>query len=89
MFLTESRGHERRFDDLIARNHGGYRIAGAELQRAQNAYTAMERAEERAAIALVAGAVLGAGTLVYALYPRSHGPRLTAVGPGLGLELTW
>ncbi|HTN88344.1 MAG TPA: hypothetical protein VL242_31905 [Sorangium sp.] len=89
IFLTESRGHERRFDDLIARNHGGYRIAGAELQRAQNAYHAMERAEERAAIALVAGAVLGAGTLVYALYPRSHGPRLTAVGPGLGLELTW
>ncbi|WP_437304024.1 hypothetical protein [Sorangium sp. So ce388] len=89
IFLTESRGHERRFDDLIARNHGGYRIAGAELQRAQNAYSAMERAEERAAIALVAGAVLGAGTLVYALYPRSHVPRLTAAGPGLGLELTW
>ncbi|MGK3986315.1 hypothetical protein WME99_24930 [Sorangium sp. So ce136] len=89
IFLTESRGHERRFDDLIARNHGGYRIAGAELQRAQHAYGAMERAEERAAVALVAGAVLGAGTLVYALFPRSRGPRLTAAGPGLGLELTW
>ncbi|XXY14745.1 hypothetical protein WME88_41560 [Sorangium sp. So ce216] len=89
IFLTESRGHERRFDDLIARNHGGYRIAGAELQRAQSAYGAMERAEERAAVALVAGAVLGAGTLVYALFPRSRGPRLTAAGPGLGLELTW
>ncbi|WP_437659600.1 hypothetical protein [Sorangium sp. So ce1182] len=89
IFLTESRGHERRFDDLIARNHGGYRIAGAELQRAQHAYSAMERAEERAAVALVAGAVLGAGTLVYALFPRSRGPRLTAAGPGLGLELTW
>ncbi|WP_437619867.1 hypothetical protein [Sorangium sp. So ce1151] len=89
IFLTESRGHERRFDDLIARNHGGYRIAGAELQRAQNAYSAMERAEERAAVALIAGAVLGAGTLVYALFPRGRGPRLTAAGPGLGLELTW
>ncbi|WP_437924823.1 hypothetical protein WMF37_38255 [Sorangium sp. So ce291] len=89
IFLTESRGHERRFDDLIARNHGGYRIAGAELQRAQNAYSAMERAEERAAVALIAGAVLGAGTLVYALLPRGRGPRLTAAGPGLGLELTW
>ncbi|WP_437753225.1 hypothetical protein [Sorangium sp. So ce1389] len=89
IFLTESRGHERTFDDLIARNHGGYRIAGAELQRAQNAYSAMERAEERAAVALIAGAVLGAGTLIYALFPRSRGPRLTAAGPGLGLELTW
>ncbi|WP_438004696.1 hypothetical protein WME89_38935 [Sorangium sp. So ce321] len=89
IFLTESRGHERRFDDLIARNHGGYRIAGAELQRAQSAYSAMERADERAAVALVAGALLGAGTLVYALFPRSRGPRLTATGPGLGLELTW
>ncbi|MGK3959847.1 hypothetical protein WMF38_43215 [Sorangium sp. So ce118] len=89
IFLTESRGHERTFDDLIARNHGGYRIAGAELQRAQSAYSAMERAEERAAVALIAGAVLGAGTLVYALFPRSRGPRLTAAGPGLGLELTW
>ncbi|XYH95087.1 hypothetical protein ACMHYB_45975 [Sorangium sp. So ce1128] len=89
IFLTESRGHERMFNDLIARNHGGYRIAGAELQRAQSAYRAMERADERAAIALVAGALLGAGTLVYGLFPRSRGPRLTAAGPGLGLELTW
>ncbi|WP_437501340.1 hypothetical protein [Sorangium sp. So ce1099] len=89
IFLTESRGHERTFDDVIARNHGGYRIAGAELQRAQSAYRAMEQAEERAAVALVAGAILGAGTLVYALFPRSRGPRLTAAGPGLGLELTW
>ncbi|MGK4000609.1 hypothetical protein [Sorangium sp. So ce1024] len=89
IFLAEANGHERRFDDLLARNHGGYRIAGAELQRAQSAYRAMGRAEERAAIALTAGALLGAGTLIYALFPRSHGPRVTAAGTQLGLEMTW
>ncbi|WP_437731481.1 hypothetical protein [Sorangium sp. So ce1335] len=89
IFLAEAHGHERRFDDLLARNHGGYRIAGAELQRAQSAYRAMGRAEERAAIALTAGALLGAGTLLYALYPRGRGPRVTAAGTQLGLEMTW
>ncbi|WP_438015140.1 PEGA domain-containing protein [Sorangium sp. So ce315] len=88
-FLAEANGHERRFDDLLARNHGGYRIAGAELQRAQGAYRAMGLAEERAAVALTAGALLGAGTLLYALYPRSRGPRVTAAGTQLGLEMTW
>ncbi|WP_433928523.1 PEGA domain-containing protein [Sorangium cellulosum] len=89
IFLAEANGHQRRFDDLLARNHGGYRIAGAELQRAQSAYRAMGRAEERAAIALTAGALLGAGTLIYALLPRSRGPRVTAAGTQLGLEMTW
>ncbi|WP_199693542.1 hypothetical protein [Sorangium cellulosum] len=89
IFLAEANGHQRRFDDLLARNHGGYRIAGAELQRAQSAYSAMGRAEERAAIALTAGALLGAGTLIYALFPRSRGPRVTAAGTQLGLEMTW
>ncbi|WP_437631328.1 PEGA domain-containing protein [Sorangium sp. So ce854] len=88
-FLAEANGHERRFDDLLARNHGGYRIAGAELQRAQSAHRAMGLAEERAAVALTAGALLGAGTLLYALYPRSRGPRVTAAGTQLGLEMTW
>ncbi|WP_437776333.1 PEGA domain-containing protein [Sorangium sp. So ce1097] len=88
-FLAEANGHERRFDDLLARNHGGYRIAGAELQRAQSAYRAMGRAEERAAVALTAGALLGAGTLLYALFPRGRGPRVTAAGTQLGLEMTW
>ncbi|WP_437285712.1 PEGA domain-containing protein [Sorangium sp. So ce406] len=89
IFLAEANGHQRRFDELLARNHGGYRIAGAELQRAQSAYGAMGRAEERAAIALTAGALLGAGTLIYALLPRSRGPRVTAAGTQLGLEMTW
>ncbi|WP_438023625.1 hypothetical protein [Sorangium sp. So ce233] len=89
IFLAEANGHARRFDDLLARNHGGYRIAGAELQRAQSAYRAMGRAEERAAVALTAGALLGAGTLIYALFPRSRGPRVTAAGTQLGLEMTW
>ncbi|WP_434042443.1 MULTISPECIES: hypothetical protein [Sorangium] len=89
IFLAEANGHQRRFDDLLARNHGGYRIAGAELQRAQSAYSAMGRAEERAAIALTAGALLGAGTLIYALFPRGRGPRVTAAGTQLGLEMTW
>lgn len=88
-FLAEANGHERRFDDLLARNHGGYRIAGAELQRAQSAHRAMGLAEERAAVALTAGALVGAGTLLYALYPRSRGPRVTAAGTQLGLEMTW
>ncbi len=87
--LARSGEHERRFNDLLERNHGGYRIAGLELQRAQRAYSAMELAEERAAVALTAGALLAAGTLIYALYPRSRGPRLTAMGTRLHLEATW
>ncbi|WP_437597201.1 hypothetical protein [Sorangium sp. So ce590] len=87
--LARSGEHERRFNDLLERNHGGYRIAGLELQRAQRAYSAMELAEERAAVALTAGALLAAGTLIYAFYPRGRGPRLTAVGTRLHLEATW
>lgn len=87
--LARSGEHERRFNDLLERNHGGYRIAGLELQRAQRAYSAMELAEERAAVALTAGALLAAGTLIYAFYPRSRGPRLTAMGTRLHLEATW
>ncbi|WP_159397704.1 hypothetical protein [Sorangium cellulosum] len=100
VFLDEADENEREFDMLLERNHGGYRIAGAELQRAQGAYVAMERAEERAAFALAAGALVAGGTLVYALFPRSDGPgkaaagaRLrvepTAAGARLRLEATW
>ncbi|WP_437965357.1 PEGA domain-containing protein [Sorangium sp. So ce260] len=89
VLLARSGEHERRFNDLLEHNHGGYRIAGLELQHAQRAYVAMERAEERAAVALTAGAILAAGTLVYAFFPRSQGPRLTAAGTRLHLEATW
>ncbi|WP_437996595.1 hypothetical protein WMF26_37120 [Sorangium sp. So ce185] len=93
VLLARSGEHERRFDDLLERNHGGYRIAGLELQRAQRAYSAMELAEERAAVALTAGALLATATLIYAFYPRStprsRGPRLTAVGTRLHLEAAW
>ncbi|WP_437671797.1 hypothetical protein [Sorangium sp. So ce131] len=99
VFLDEAGENEREFDGLLERNHGGYRIAGAELQRAQGAYMAMERAEERAALALAAGALVAGGTLVYALFPRSDGPgtaapgarlrlKPTAAGARLGLEAT-
>ncbi|WP_437567989.1 hypothetical protein [Sorangium sp. So ce542] len=93
VLLARSGEHERRFDDLLERNHGGYRIAGVELQRAQRAYSAMELAQERAAVALTAGALLATATLIYAFYPRStprsRGPRLTAVGTRLHLEAAW
>ncbi|WP_437314571.1 hypothetical protein [Sorangium sp. So ce385] len=93
VLLARSGEHERRFDDLLERNHGGYRIAGLELQRAQRAYSAMELAQERAAVALTAGALLATATLIYAFYPRSTpksgGPRLTAVGTRLHLEAAW
>ncbi|XXX74185.1 hypothetical protein WMF30_41730 [Sorangium sp. So ce134] len=89
VLLARSGEHERRFNDLLERNHGGYRIAGLELQRAQRAYSAMEQAEGSAVVALTAGALLATGTLIYALLPRSHGPRLTAAGTRLHLEATW
>ncbi|AUX35692.1 hypothetical protein [Sorangium sp. Soce836] len=93
VLLARSGEHERRFDDLLERNHGGYRIAGLELQRAQRAYSAMELAQERAAVALTAGALLATATLFYAFYPRSTprsgGARLTAVGTRLHLEAAW
>ncbi|WP_437935345.1 PEGA domain-containing protein [Sorangium sp. So ce341] len=89
VLLARAGEHERDFNDLLERNHGGYRIAGLELQRAQHAYAAMGRAEERAAVALAAGAILATGTLIYALFPRTQGPRLVAAGTRLHLEATW
>ncbi|WP_148314232.1 hypothetical protein [Sorangium cellulosum] len=89
VLLARAGENERNFNDLIERNHGGYRIAGLELQRAQRAYAAMDRAEQRAAVALAAGAILATGTLIYALFPRNQGPRLIAAGTQLHLEATW